>query len=402
MLPRGAAVADRYARLSPREARQFVADLYAARGWETSIEGEAVIARRDGVERRLEPVSSSRQPRATPDDVVVLDPSAVAEMVRYALDDETRTTLLATHFGGSGGVWRRFEPSDDGAAARRWVRFPLPERVVVGALALLLVAVVLATAGGHLGTGLSVPRQSSAGPAVATTDASGTLTPPEAGRPGLPPGLSPAGITNRDLLVRTHGMILDNTSYTWTLTYRVFDGFETRGFYRGTVRVANERVYAVTTERRGLGFEGDGAPTVGEQVYADGDREWYDENGTRCMRPVRGADRYTARAERYVSSLLQANRSLVVNRSLGGRWARYTVELYGGPMAPTRHASGRLEVGERGRIFYLRRAVEGPFGDLIAVVTLRFSDIGETTVAPPAWVERSEVVPSGCYSSGST
>lgn len=392
--------AECYAGLSPAEARQFLVDLYTARGWETTVEGDIVCARRDGVERCVRPAKGA--PDSVAPEVVTLDATAIHEMARYALDRETRRGLYEAYFGRAAldaheADWSGSDaPLLDLLSGSSW-------RSAAGALALVLVlaGVVGTLVVGSPGLGPSVSAGGPDGSAGAVMTDTGRKSAgfQDIGRPGYPPGLSPAGVDNPPMLAITHERILENTTYTWTLTYEVVDGNDTLGRYRGTVRVSSGRVYAVDTERTGnvssVGFR------VGEEVYADGVTEWYPANGTRCTRPIDGASEYTERAGKYVGLLLRANNSLITDRTLGNGSARYTVTLRGDPWPNVNTTSGHVRVGEGGRIHRLRRVARRPSDGAKVVVTLRFSDLGTTSVSPPDWINETRGVPSGCYTTGS-
>ncbi|MFB6170138.1 MAG: hypothetical protein ABEJ06_03235 [Haloarculaceae archaeon] len=390
-------VAALYARLSPADARRFVADLYAARGWETAVEDGVVTARRDGVERRLRPVVSRPRPCPRPDadpDARPLSATDVARMVRYAVDDDARRALLRDHFDGAGPLpWRSRLPAGDALTALR-ERAPAGWREsAAGCLVAGLVLVALLGPLAGVGPGPGVGSSGGGGASLEAASVSGEST-GRAGRPSYPPGVSPDGLTSTDLLAAAHRRLLDAAAFTWTLSYRVSEGNATRGAYRGTVRVASADVYAVETVRIG---DLSAAPGVGEEVYADGVTEWYAANGTRCTRAVSGAGSYRARADRYVRALLRSNRSFVVDRTTGPGPTRYTLSLVGDPWPGDRAVSGRVRVDESGRIRSLRRVVERPDEGTRIAVRLRFSDWGETTVTRPAWVEAADTVPGGCY-----
>lgn len=392
-------VVDLYARFSPADARAFVADLYEARGWEADIDGEGISVRRDGHERRIR-LETFAADGERPDADATLDAETVAEMLRYAVDHEQRQALLQDHFGRSS-----LPPTD--SDTKPSLRAGIPVRF--GALSpgdwassagVVALVVLLAGTLGVLGSSLTVGSSASMGASGESTVAP-TAGPAEAvqfgaNQSGFPPGLSETGVTDRAALVDAHDQLLDNASYTWTLAYQVLDGANIRGVYRGTVAVGSDSVYAVHIERAG-NVSGVGL-RVGERAYADGVTEWYSKNGTRCTRPIQGATQYDERASRYVEHLLWANESLLADRSLQGGSARYTVELRGGSWSNFEQTTGYVRVNERGRILALHRIAERRSDGATVVVSLRFTDVGETPVSPPTWIAETEAVPGGCYS----
>lgn len=112
-VPSRDAFAARYRSLAVDERGAFVADLRAARGWETAVEGAVVVAKRGGTTRRI----AVGQPdgETTVDAVVTADerlgslaetrdaefiePGALRDELCYALDTQNGTELLEAHFG---------------------------------------------------------------------------------------------------------------------------------------------------------------------------------------------------------------------------------------------------------------------------------------------------------------
>jgi hypothetical protein len=124
-LPSEAAFARRYRALSPAERRDFVAALWAARGWETTRADDdaeddptVVVARRDGRTRRIAvgtPVpadvdavvgdgtrrvlAASPRRRAEAVGATYLSPAALRERLCYGLDRDAADRLFRRHFG---------------------------------------------------------------------------------------------------------------------------------------------------------------------------------------------------------------------------------------------------------------------------------------------------------------
>lgn len=112
-LPSRDAFAARYRALSASERGEFVSDLRAARGWETTVEGAVVVARRDGRVRRI---AVDRPDGNTAIDAVVTadgglrslaenrdaemsEPGALLDEVLYGLDTREGAELFGEHFG---------------------------------------------------------------------------------------------------------------------------------------------------------------------------------------------------------------------------------------------------------------------------------------------------------------
>ncbi|WP_261372683.1 hypothetical protein [Haloferax volcanii] len=158
----------------PSDRRRFLADLWTARGWETTVEGSVVVARRGDRTERLAVVSRSRlRPsptvpaeatvvvalgdpertrRAAPDDARVLSVDEFYDLVRYGLPAGRGDDLVADHFGvrlddlpaDDRGVGARGADEAGGAVvsplSRRLSSLPVAPLVFV---ALLLAAVVV-------------------------------------------------------------------------------------------------------------------------------------------------------------------------------------------------------------------------------------------------------------------
>ena len=101
-----------YRSLAVDERGAFVADLQAARGWETTVDGAVVVARRDGTVRRI---AVGRPDAETTVDTVVtadeglrsfaktrgaemLEPEALRDELFYGLDTQEGTELFDAHF----------------------------------------------------------------------------------------------------------------------------------------------------------------------------------------------------------------------------------------------------------------------------------------------------------------
>ena len=264
--PRERAIAARLRRLDTAAGRQFVADLWAARGYEIhspenghGADGSdgAIEATRGNETTTLGVVSPSRLgaiplPALDHDAVVVLgDPAWVAdrvdgdtrvlgaedlaEMLLYAVDRPVADDLCERHLGAPPERLRL--PVT--AALGRHLRSLTPSgpslgsglRVAGVGLAVVLVAVALATLGSSGAPGPAAPEAgldaassgtgegSEAAAAVSTEDV-GEF--PETYPPGtadlLPPGVTREGIEDAAALGRAHSQRLEERSYAFTVT----------------------------------------------------------------------------------------------------------------------------------------------------------------------------------------
>lgn len=134
------ALADRLQALSQDDLAAFVADLWAASGWETSVEGPAVVASRDGSTQRLLVLEAARVPRLRsapettgPVDLVVtprvnatagalprgtpgvpvVSAADLRNRLLYAVDADVGDRLACDHLGvpARGDSWEPSEPA---------------------------------------------------------------------------------------------------------------------------------------------------------------------------------------------------------------------------------------------------------------------------------------------------
>jgi hypothetical protein len=177
-VPSEAAFARRYRSLSAAERRDFVAALWAARGWETTGEGtepNVVLARRDGRTRRVAvgaPVpddadvvvgdgtrrllAASPKRRAAAVEATSVSPADLRERLLYGIDRDAADRLYRDHFGVDLATAAATDAADTGGVRRRVTR--VGRRVTadggvalgVVALAALLVAAAAVLAAGGL------------------------------------------------------------------------------------------------------------------------------------------------------------------------------------------------------------------------------------------------------------
>ncbi len=118
----------RYRTLTAGERRDFVVDLWAARGWETTVEGGIVVATRDGSTRRIAvdtpdehavdaivAVDESLRSIADERGLYVFEPGTLRDESLYGLDRDRASELFRTHFDETD--WASLEPETGGTSA---------------------------------------------------------------------------------------------------------------------------------------------------------------------------------------------------------------------------------------------------------------------------------------------
>ncbi|MFB6311558.1 MAG: hypothetical protein ABEH64_10320 [Salinirussus sp.] len=223
------------AALSATRFQAFIADLWRARGRDVVIDGRAVIVR-NGTEVRYLPLAANehgpipdcydRVARAEP-----LDPRAdptieeigvdrIYELYRFGIDESDGTRLKRTYLQpyadqlGEGPSGSGTSAADDTVNESQPTDRIEPTRrsIVVG----LGGALVGLGAGAALGSFSGDRRDQTSQPPVDSTP-SGPLS----GRP-TPPGLSDDGIADIDHLIDAHTGLLSNFSYTFSISRTSF------------------------------------------------------------------------------------------------------------------------------------------------------------------------------------
>ena len=175
-VPSTASFARRFRGLSAPARRDFVAALWAARGWETTVgetEPNAVVARRDGRTRRIAvgtPVpadadvvvgdgtrrvrSVSPRRRAESVGATYVSPADLRERLLYGTERDAADRLFRRHFGVAlAAAGADADPGSDGVSSRvsagaRSVAAGNPLAAAVAVAALLSVAVAVLAVGG--------------------------------------------------------------------------------------------------------------------------------------------------------------------------------------------------------------------------------------------------------------
>ncbi|KAB1187594.1 MULTISPECIES: hypothetical protein [Haloferax] len=399
------------------ERRRLVADIWAARGWETTVENSLVVARR-GPQTEHVAIVSGRwfgvRP-SVPDDadvVVALDTIPASspdvrifslddlyELVRYGLPLETGDHLVETHFG----VTLDDAPSSGrGARSSFSARFDSSRSVlVVVAVVALLVFAIVATAGvpgiaPRLGGGTDETQQTQ------PTTPVPTATPePRA----IAPGVTTAGVENATLLADAHRRVVANESYRWTIGYRESIAGDETGREVEVVHVEEPHVYNSEVQRVSWsGLRAYPRPTASEDSYADGAMRYSrrpnepDGVAIRVLDPevLDGPGRHAIRAERYIGWYLSTERSRVVNSTVEDGVEVTRIEGSGNDFPRSRDYEFVAFVEESGFVRSMQVSYETRDG-LGVTVWFEYDAIGNTTVEPPAWLgpEDRQTTPTG-------
>ncbi|WP_058826052.1 hypothetical protein [Haloferax sp. Q22] len=420
----------------PSDRRRFLADLWTARGWETTVEDRLVVARRGDRTERLAIGSRPRfslspsvpdeatvvvalgDPerirRATPDDTRVLSLDDLYELVRYGLPDGRGDDLVADHFGvrladlpADGGAGGAGGAEDAGGARTGPFASLLPPALLslpVAPLlfvALLLAAVVVTAGSGGvpvLGDALGGQQPSSPTPAAATTPEPTPTPEPRT----VAPGVTTAGVENATLLAAAHRRAAANRSYRWTLGYRESIAGDETGREVEVVHVEAPHVYVSEVQRAGR-LRAFPRPTASEDAYADGTTRYArrptepDGVAARVLDPdVRdGTGRQASRAARYLDWYLSTDETSVArvttpaNASVENEVALYRIEGRGTDFPRSRGYRVEAVVEEGGFVRSMRVTYETRDG-LGVEVWFAYDAVGETTVTRPAWLDRAD------------
>ncbi|MEF8801065.1 MAG: hypothetical protein V5A38_00940 [Halolamina sp.] len=236
-LPSEEAFTRLYRALDGAERTAFVADLWAARGWETTTAGEVVVATRDGTEQRIRIVDPGWFAVPTVEDTDVLvtardreaveaaadaacvryvPPPVLFDQLRYGIDRETAGALFESTFG------QPFDAPDPHAESplaerlRQWatgVRQAPRDRVGGFHVAMSVLLAILLVGAVVVGPALSPNEPEAipfAGMATNSTEAAGALggagafATEASNSNSFPPGIGENGIEDLDALVGAH------------------------------------------------------------------------------------------------------------------------------------------------------------------------------------------------------
>ena len=424
----------------------FAAALHEARGWSverrsgdrfvaTTADGERHVGIVHPADDPLDPgllawadavVAPDGSPVPGNADVDVIDTAALGRQLAYAVDRQTARQLLHEQFR-----WSPPDPdAEDDATGSTEAAVPAGYGATLLSAALgrsqvvLAAVLVLAVAGGlavvvaeergaeRVEPGADARTPTPTPPGVpgeepTSTPAGTTATPtpaplpdpaPDVDSADMPPGLDPSGDIDRGALVDAHGSILGNTSYRLTLTYRETENGRPTGVHTETIRVENETRYRVDVGRHGT-LQAP-VPTIADtDVYANGSErfERTDDGVERGV--IISYDRYLAGQTRFLAVFLDVRSASVADyRTRNGTTTAYVV-TEGNSATLIRDIAGSFDVREDGLVtragwsYGFSRQLTG-YGNLSASYDVRVTDVGETTIDRPAWIDAGPVVPA--------
>lgn len=420
----------RLRRLDTDRTAALVADLWAARGFETERDGDRIEATRGdrAVAIRILDSAGRRTPFAvwragrgvvtltddrsasatTADDTRVLDAADLRRMLLYAVDRETASELCQRHLGGRLDDLR----SSPLVAIRSGVQaLGTESAIALMAICLLVVAGVVGAAGLSFGPEPS-PAASAAPETVDRSRAvpAVTPTPSTAGAAAVDadadadaaavPGLSSDGIENLTALAAAHEQALTGQSYTvWVDLYRPLDGSSNESQIQRDVdiAVADDRYLVEATVESGYARQEILA------VYADGRDRYVAEraSGTTTYRrlpadesaPMVVPDPAALRRDVLTRYLATPETAVTGPVSVDGR-LRYRLTGRGQPPSPAleeaRNYTVTALVDPHGFVeqFAARYTVATAIGTYTVRFEVAYDRIGETTVTPPTWYEQ--------------
>lgn len=431
----------------------LAADLWSARGHETTVEGSRVVID-DGTVIRCVPSRGRRGPDSPirdPDvDVVVtareaaetdrsvpgdrprvVDPEGLRGMLLYGVDRETASGLFETHFDRPITVEAATTSPVDGVAAATG-------RPLLGLVLLVAIAVPLAVAAG---AGVGGPPADDPGPTVpAMPVPSATPSPspvesfdPPAGGGSLfryPPGVGPSGVTDPAALAAAHREAVSPAPWDLLLIYRGSADLVHPDRRWVSSRQTVDRSTDTRYWFRVTGLARTGADSFEPVIYDDFGDDRYNYRRTagapapryrRTHVPSAGdAGVFTAVSAAYVRRYLSTTQTRVEVVPYGVT-NRYRVVATGTPLAiqgPVKDYRAVAAVDRRGLVYRLEVAYTRPgtSGSGAATATpppvvypgltaeefggsvrfrMVFRDVGDATVGVPSWYEAARNATNG-------
>ncbi len=430
---------------------EFVADLYAARGYEVDRPAEGLLRLRPGGRTlTVRPTDGSPVPPgvdavvtagATAADeaaegVDVVDAGTLREHLAYAVDREDARELLGEHFGvqaghdgpggqgGPVGAESREESTPGGPAPdrstdvppgggrgdtpfdpRAWPRNRL--RAVVAATGVFLLVGVLV--GGVFvlspAVGGTDDATSPGAPSPTPTETTETPTPSadqngetpqhsadgsDTGAPDqYPPGVDSGGLADIDALIATHRSVLSNTSFTTTVRYSEFDDGRVTGVYVESVRVESRERYSVSVSSSG-NLQTTPRAVVGADAFATENRTWVRlESNEQYIRSQPSQSRILGQLARYLRWSLSVESSTLRGQpSVEG--GAYRVTTDGDPYGGIRDASGTVYVTGEGVVTYGRWTYTTVRPETRVEFSVETTGLGTTTAGRPDWPDAGE------------
>jgi hypothetical protein len=429
------AFADLLANRSRAAFADLVADLWAARGFEVTHEGNHLVI--DG-ERPLVPVVDGADERPAvvdlagdgqSDPLVVSDtpatdsgvvgPVELRRMLLYDVPRDRATAVFEAHFDRPlDGDWSGDEreattlagAERDASGSQRPVGpGALSPRLAAATVVVLFVA--LAVAGGVTGPGVdsltadapggdpagtplldpgtTTGRLTSTGADAAAADGPGpsTATPMDG---DYPPGVSASGVQDAGILATAHARGVMGTPYELVVTYREYREGTLTGEVRETIRVLDRTVYVTRVDVTGQIIAEPPAISVAE-TYADGsvryERRLRSDGMVYTVRDAQalqgGQSPFASRVERLVRTRLSAQETRVVG-SIRRDGVRQFLVIFRGTQRV-----GSARVDEHGVVHALQwRFTPEDHPRVTAEVVVRY-DFGNVTVTPPHWVDEA-------------
>lgn len=433
---------ERFARLfrglGPDDKAVFVAALWANRGWETTVDGTTVLATRadETVQVRVADPGRFGTPTLADIDVLVVarDRDAVRaaaadagvrylvaadirELLLYGLERSTAAALFERTFGrplettGEPEPTLRERAQTVGTTLTKAVPGRTDSRYL---LVLLLVGLLVgaAVAGPALTTQpedtVAVAPVESVTPGDVGAVGAGTATPTPTGEASgdgeYPPGLGEHTLLDHVALADAHAAAVQGTSRTLQVTASgppeapLLNGREA---WNATARIEHPREYLHETSAQ---FPGANGSTLTVNVYTDGEtkyRQVRHGNETTYQRYATAttgdASGFADDVREYLVRYLAGDESSVecVATLTGGDCFAYRVVVTDPPAAVHAEATNYRAVAivqEDGIVASLSVNYTLPVDGTRVLVTFQmaYSDIGNTTVSPPDWLETAK------------
>lgn len=417
-MTRAAAAVDHHLRrLDAGACAALVADLWAARGYETRREGAVVVATRRGESRVLYPCPDARlrsppapdrpvdavvDPRAgrrarrvaDAHDARLLDAADLREMLWYGVESSVADDLCERHLGA--------RPDALSPPLRRRLR-SVVGRAESGVATALVAALVLLVVGALVVPALSAPPGTDAGGDGRATDGSdgvdlGAATASRPSGPSAVPGLDEGGIDDLTALQVAHRRAVQGRSYALWIDYRGPAADDpTKRVHRDVDITVDDREYVAVTTLEGV----NGTPT--ETVYRN-PAGWYvrrDVGGNVTYRQVGGGDSgpYGLPDPGETQRTLVRRYLTTPETRLGGTAERNGRPLYRVVAAGNPFGFGSERIGNYtanalitpdGFVVHLEVTYTVPVGDGRAEVDREWTYgwIDKTAVGAPGWYER--------------
>ncbi|NHX36049.1 MULTISPECIES: hypothetical protein [Halolamina] len=290
------AFASEFRGLPASERTEFVSAVWAARGWETTVEAGVVVAERGDDRRRIRVADPGRfgtpdldgvdtivaardreavQAAAVEAGVAYVPPADLRDLLLYGIERETAAEIYAE--GVDRPLERTVTDEADEAGLLDTVLAAIPalgenRRAIVAILLVVLVGVVAA---GPPLTGGDGPTQSpitvaNGTPEGADGGAIGAESPTPTAMPGLSPGVTRAGVVDPTALAEAHVDGVRNRSrvVAWELTSPSGSSTGANTVRNATARIANASHYA--RRRAVVRPEDNWSTRVTDETYAGG------------------------------------------------------------------------------------------------------------------------------------